>query len=103
MTLKSRVARLEAAMIRKRTPRQKTFEDIAEEAGRLQDWLEQHGYSDCLAALEAGESVPADIEEMLRHLATYDSLHRAWDRIEAALAAGELPADGDLELVRQPH
>jgi hypothetical protein len=66
---------------------------------RLWDWLEERGYPDHLAALEAGESGPEGLEDVLREQAAQDPRHRAWARIEAALAAHELPAEADLRLL----
>jgi hypothetical protein len=63
-------------------------------------WLAEHGYADALAAVEAGETGPEGLEDLLREQAGYDEKHRAWARIEAALAAGKVPADGDLLLMQ---
>jgi hypothetical protein len=41
---------------------------------------------------------PADL---VREQAAHDPRHRAWARIEAALAAHQLPAEADLRLLAQ--
>jgi hypothetical protein len=62
----------------------------------LPTWLHEHGYPDALTALEAGESGPTELHELLREQAGYQYARRAWARIEKALAAGQLPDDADL-------
>jgi hypothetical protein len=58
----------------------------------LPAWLERHGYADALAALEAGETGPEGLVDLLREQAGYDQKDRAWDRIEKALN-GDEPAE----------
>jgi len=62
-------------------------------------WLEERGFPDCLAAVEAGESGPAGLEDLVRERAGYDRKDRAWQRIEAAWHAGKLSDDADLEIL----
>jgi hypothetical protein len=118
-TLKTRLKRLEAAMVN--TRRHVSFWDVW---GKIPDgfdpdrdlnprhrslwntivtlpaWLREHGYSDALTALEAGESGPTGLHELLREQAEYEHTHRAWARIEKALDAGQLPDDADLRAIR---
>jgi hypothetical protein len=103
MAIKSRLNRLETIVAAKNEPGWKTFEEAMADWVRLWDWLDERGYKDCLAALEAGETGPEGLEELLREYAAYDPKHRAWARIEAALDAGELPDDADLEMMQAPR
>jgi hypothetical protein len=65
----------------------------------LPNWLEEKGYADALEALEAGETGPEGLGDLLREQAGYDKKGRAWRRIEDALAAGQLPEDADARLL----
>jgi hypothetical protein len=93
MSLRTRLQNLERRQANKRQP---TFDEVVEQHVRLFDWLSQRGYADALAALEGGESGPAGLEDLCREQARCDLKRRAWDRIDKALAAGELPNDADL-------
>jgi hypothetical protein len=64
----------------------------------LRAWLKEHGYADHLAALEAGETGPEGLDDLLRKQASYDPRRRAFNRILKALAAGESPDDADMRL-----
>ena len=100
MTLASRLKRLETAIqFETRCEGRKTFEQALADFYTLHAWLDEHGYADCLSALEADASIPEELEEPLREQAAYDPRRRAWARIEAALDAGQLPHDVDLRLV----
>lgn len=67
----------------------------------LGEWLAERGYSDHLAAIEAGESGPDGLEALLQEFAEHDSIKRALNRIEAALDAGDLPNEEDLRHVAE--
>jgi hypothetical protein len=93
MSIRTRLERLE----RQRTNQdQMTFEQALQRYDRLLSWLNERGYVDALAAVEAGENGPVGLEGLLREQAGYDPRRRAWERIEKALDAGELPDDADL-------
>jgi hypothetical protein len=95
-SIRARLQRLER---QHPAPRQRTFAQFMADHAALYAWLEERGYPDHLAALEAGESGPEGLEKLLREQAAYDPKRRAWARIEAALDAGQLPHDVDLRLV----
>jgi hypothetical protein len=101
MAIAGRLKRLEAILARKGGPRQKTFDETLADAAALWAWLEDRGYPDCLAALEAGETGPEGLEDMLREQATYDPHRRAFARIEAALDAGRLPVEANVKLMER--
>jgi hypothetical protein len=61
----------------------------------LPRWLEERGYPDHLAALEAGETGPEGLEDSLREQARHDLKHRAWERFITALDAHQLPKEAD--------
>ena len=64
----------------------------------LPKWLQENGYADALSAVEAGETGPPGLEEVLREQATYDASQKAWMRIDRYLCSGEPPYEGyDLE------
>ena len=96
MTLARRIDRLEKM---KGPSGQVTFWESVEQYDRLLTWLAERGYADCLAALEAGESGPKGLQEMLSKQAAYDPKRRAFARIEAALKAHQLPDDADVRLM----
>ncbi len=100
MSLHNRLNRLETAFGRADEPRRKTFDQAFEEILALHSWLAAKGYPDALAAVEAGDTGPEGLGDLLREQAGYDTKHRAWARIEQALAAGELPDDADLRLLK---
>ena len=85
--LSRRVERLEGPRLAGR----KTFESALEDFFILKGWLAERGYSDHLAANEAGESGPAGLDALLQELAGYDRQQRSFARIEAALDRGNLP------------
>jgi hypothetical protein len=93
--LHTRLARLEREQP---TRGQLTFAEALDRYLALCAWLNERGFADPLAALEAGEIGPEGLEDLLREQAAYDPKRRAWARIEAALAAGELPDDADMRL-----
>ena len=93
MSLRAPLERLER---RKPKQGQLTVWQGLERCHRLLAWLKERGYADALAAVEAGESGPGGLEDLLREQAGYDPRLRAWARIEKALDAGELPDDADL-------
>jgi len=98
MAFKERLRRLETAVACKiKSVGRKTLEQTLADIRRLHEWRSERGYADCLAALEAGETGPEGLEDMLREQAQYDPKHRAWARIRAALKAGELPDEADLQ------
>ena len=78
-----------------------SFQQALERFATLARWLSDHGYRDALAAVEAGESGPAQLEDLLREQAGKDAKHRAWERIENALAEGKLPDHADLAKFRE--
>jgi len=100
MALKSRLSRLENALARNHEPGRRTFDEVMANHAALVAWLEKHGYQDHLAALEAGETGPEGLEDLLREQAAHDPKSRAWARIEAALDAGQVPGDADLRLIK---
>jgi len=100
MAFKERLRRLETAVACKiKSVGRKTLEQTLADIRRLHEWRSERGYDDCLAAVEAGETGPEGLENMLREQAAYDPKRRAWRRIEEALHAGEVPNDPDLVLV----
>jgi hypothetical protein len=64
----------------------------------LPHWLAERGFRDSLAVLEAGAiaRVPKELRALVQEQAVRDVRHRAWGRIETALAKGELPTDADI-------
>ena len=64
----------------------------------LPNWLEENGYKNALEALEAGETGPEGLRDLLQEQARYDKKHRAWKPTEDAQAAGKLPATSDTRL-----
>jgi hypothetical protein len=64
------------------------FEKLLADIGTLSDWLDERGYSDCLAALEAGESGPQGLETMLKEQASHCHMDRAFARVEKAIKPG---------------
>ena len=102
MAIKSRLTRLEAAVAAKNEPGRRTFEQFMADHAVLDAWLEERGYPDHLAALEAGETGPEGLQDLLREQAAYDPKRRAWARIEAAMNAGQLPDDADIALLHVP-
>ena len=101
MSIKSRLNRLETVLACNGEPGQRTFDKAMADFDALCQWLEERGYHDCLAALEAGESGPEGLQDLLREQAAYDPKRRAWAHIEAALDAGELPDDAHLKMMTQ--
>ena len=97
MSMRTRLERLER---QKSKEGPLTFEQAFERYCRLLTWLEERGYADALAAVEAGETGPVGLENLLREQAGYDHKHRAFARIEKALDAGELPTDADLRALQ---
>jgi|SRR5712691_5041806 hypothetical protein len=65
----------------------------------LPNWLEKEGYADALEALEAGETGPEGLGDLLREQAGYDEKRRAWKRMEDSLAVGQLPEDANTRLL----
>ena len=102
MAIANRLKRLETAVARNHEPGQRTFEQFMADHLRLFAWLDERGYPDHLAALEAGETGPDGLESLLREQAAYDPKRRAWKRIEKALNAGQLPDNEDLEALTNP-
>jgi hypothetical protein len=98
MAIANRLKRLETALVLETEPGQKTFYEALADWLTLDSWLKQHGYPDHLAALEAGESGPDGLQDLLRRQAAFDPKRRAWARIEAALSAGQLPDEADIRL-----
>lgn len=96
MSIRTRLERLERQQPKKG---RLTFEQNLERYDRLFSWLKERGYADALAAVEAGESGPVGLENLLREQAKFDPKHRAFARIEKALDAGELPDDADLRSI----
>jgi hypothetical protein len=99
MAIAGRLKRLETIVAGKGGPVERTFDELLTYAAALWAWLEERGHPDCLAALEAGETGPEGLEYMRREQATYDPQRRAFARVEAALAAGELPDEADVKLM----
>jgi hypothetical protein len=95
MNFRARLERLERRLPPAGSP---TFGELWALFEHLLAWLDRHGYADSLAALEAGAAPPAGLKELLHEQAAYDRKRRAWARVEAALAAGEVPADDDMRL-----
>jgi hypothetical protein len=95
MNLNGRLARLERRLPPAGSP---TFGEQLALYEHLSAWLDRHGHADALAALEAGAAPPAELKELLHDRAAADRRDRAWARIEAALAAGEVPAAADIHL-----
>src|SRR5262249_52408353 len=95
MSLASRLKRLETAMSGSGEPGRRTFEDFLADHARLFTWLKERGYPDHLAALEAGETGPEGLQDLLREQAAYDPKRRAWARIEPAWDRGELGDEVD--------
>jgi hypothetical protein len=98
MVLAVRLRRLETALFANGEPRRRGFEQFITDHVALSIWLEERGYPDHLAALEAGEVGPSGLTDLLHEQAAYDLRRRAGARIEAALAAGQLPDEADLRL-----
>jgi hypothetical protein len=98
MAIKGRLTRLEAILARDGGPGRRTFDRFMADHVALRAWLDDCGYPDSLAALEAGETGPAELQDLLREQATHDPHIRAWARVEAALNEGQLPDDADLRL-----
>jgi hypothetical protein len=96
MALAARLKRLETAVAASGEPGRRTFEQLMADHVRSGAWLEGRGYPDHLAALEAGETGPEGLGDLLREQAAYDPGRRAWARVEAALAEGRLPDEADL-------
>jgi hypothetical protein len=48
--------------------------------------------------VERGETGPEELEDFLREQAAYDPKRRAWERIESALNANQLPDDAYVRL-----
>ena len=97
MNIRRRLERLERQQSNKG---QLTFEQALERYERLLSWLEERGYADALAAVEAGERGPVGLEDVLREQARYDPRRRAFARITKALDARKLPDDADLQAIR---
>jgi hypothetical protein len=95
MTINGRLIRLE----RQQPSQGRTFLQSVADFAELETWLAERNFADALAALEAGDVGPAGLEDLLQKCAGYDRRHRAFARIERALAAGELPAEADLKAV----
>jgi hypothetical protein len=101
MAIKSRLKRLETAVAGNGEPGRRTLEQFLNDHDALSAWLGERGYPDHLAALEAGESGPEGLKDLLREQAAHDPQRRAWVRIEAALyGAGQLPCEADLQAIR---
>jgi len=96
MSIRTRLERLERQRPNKG---QLSFEEIVERYCRLLAWLDERGYADALAAVEAGEKGPVGLENLLREQARYDPKHRAMARFEQALNAGQLPDAADVDLL----
>ena len=99
-SIRARLQRLER---QHPAPRQRTFAQYMADHAALYAWLEERGYPDHLAALEAGESGPEGLEALLREQASCDTRRRAWERILAALDAHQLPDDEDKRLHAIPE
>jgi len=65
----------------------------------LPNWLEEEGYADALEALEAGETGPEGLGDLLQEQTGYDKKRRAWKSIEDSLETGQLPEDADTRLL----
>src|SRR5882762_10126600 len=94
MSIRTRLERLE-----RQQPKKLSFEELVDRYYQLLAWLEERGYADALAAVEAGEAGPIGLEKLLREQAGYDHKRRAFARIEQALDAGQLPDDADLDAI----
>jgi hypothetical protein len=81
---------------------QRTFQQAFDDFLTLDRWLGERGYADSLAAVEADEVGPEGLTDLLHKRAEYDLRDRAWERIEQALKAHELPAEADLRLLHIP-
>jgi len=99
MAIKSRLTRLEKALAARNEPGRKTFDEAMADHAVLDAWLEERGYPDHLAALQAGATGPEGLQDLLQDQAVYDPKRRAWARVEAALDVGELPDDADLKMM----
>jgi hypothetical protein len=98
--LKARVFRLEAAAGLGK-PGQRTFEKFVDDHLALDRWLEEKGYADHLAAIEAAETGPAGLEDILREQAASDPARRAWARMQKFLRGeGERPSAADMDLLK---
>jgi len=97
MAIKTRLNRLE---LRLSTPHQQwSFDEEMANAQALSRWLDDQGFADCLAAIEARVRPPLRLEGFLADQAQHDPRRRAWRRVEAALDEGGLPAEADVVLV----
>jgi hypothetical protein len=76
-----------------------SFEQAIARYQHLVSWLQERGYADALAAIEAGERGPVGLEDVLREQASYDPGRRAFARIQSALNSGKLPDIVDMQTV----
>jgi hypothetical protein len=70
----------------------KTFMQVWDDSLEMDQWLAERGYADCLAAVEAGVSLPDELADTIRERASYDVGDRAWKRIMQALSS-DFPLD----------
>jgi hypothetical protein len=97
MGLRTRLEHLER---RQPNKSQLTFSEFLDRHCRLYAWLAERGFADALAAVEAGESGPVGLVNILREQAGHDYKRRVFARIEKALDEGQLPDEADLRIRR---
>jgi hypothetical protein len=86
------MAKLETALDLRSANKPKTLFELWDEWDERDQWLREHGFADCLAALEAGVTLPETLADGIRDRAAYDRRDRAWKRVMAALY-GDQPLD----------
>lgn len=98
MHIKQRLKRLEKAIAASSSEPQ-GFEAAMANAQAMWSWLDDNGFDDCLAAVEAKATPPIGLERLLASQAKHDPRQRAWKRVERALDTGELPEDADVAVL----